>query len=115
MLPVARAAGWAMFDAWCEGWPRAVQATLAAALDTLLAFGPEYTVRVAEDIYAVYGTCGRRRFWILAGDAIPCGRQLLPLVWGTTPATQANIDDATTEAIGKLQKWRSGLEKYQTA
>ena len=93
----------------CKGWPRKVQSTLAAALDMLLDCGPKYSTPVAEDIYAVYGTCGKSHFWILVGDVVPGKRQLLPLVWGTTPATQIHIDDATTEAIDRLQKCRSGL------
>ena len=97
---------WTAFDAWCGMWPRKVQVELAAALDHLLAYGPEETTRCADDIYAVYGCCGRKYFWLLVGVALPGKRQLLPLVWSTTKATEQRITDATEEASQKLRKWR---------
>lgn len=97
---------WTAFDTWCGNWQRELQVELAAALDLLLAYGPEETTRRADDIYAVYGCCGKKYFWLLVGVATPGRRQLLPLVWGTTTATERRIKDATEEAIEKLRKWR---------
>jgi hypothetical protein len=78
-----------------------------AALDMLLDYGPEgYTYQPSPDIYAVYGSCRRRHFWILVGVPWPGRRQLLPLEWGTTAATSKRIADAAAQATEKLRKWR---------
>jgi hypothetical protein len=71
------------FTAWREARPWAEQVELAAALEMLLEYGPEYDcLKVAEGHYMVYVCCRRTIFWVLVSAAESEPRRLLPVDWG---------------------------------